>query len=171
MIPRTDNSVRSQPVITEILFGTDKSFRINIVTDKRVKIFKKQNIDKTAPKGAVRFSVTLSDEQKAAKAEVLTKPYNFILGKAGSGKTLLACQIALDLLFKREVNKIVITRPTVATEDNGLCMYNDVPSEDEAKHLGLSSMARPLPLNIQTTFSGGMPWARKMTSSELWRTP
>ena len=28
-------------------------------------------------------------------------------------------QIALDQFFKRQVNKIVITRPTVATEDNG----------------------------------------------------
>ena len=88
-------------------------------TDKIGKYMAKQNIDKSAPKGAVRFSVTLSEEQKAAKAGILNKPYNFVLGKAGSGKTLLACQIALDLLFKREINKIVITRPTVATEDNG----------------------------------------------------
>ena len=40
-------------------------------------------------------------------------------GEKGSGKTLLAVQIALDMLFKRKVNKIVITRPTVSTEDNG----------------------------------------------------
>jgi phosphate starvation-inducible PhoH-like protein len=31
----------------------------------------------------------------------------------------MAVQIALDLFFKREVNKIVITRPTVSNEDNG----------------------------------------------------
>ena len=42
-----------------------------------------------------------------------------MVGKAGSGKTLLACQIALDLFFKREINKIIIPRPTVSTEDNG----------------------------------------------------
>ena len=77
----------------------------------------KQNIDKAAPKGAVRFSVTLSEEQKAAKAEILNKPYNFVLGKAGSGKTLLACQIALDLWFKREINKIVINRKITSLED------------------------------------------------------
>ena len=41
------------------------------------------------------------------------------MGKAGSGKTLLAVQTALDMFFTRQVNKIVITRPTVSNEDNG----------------------------------------------------
>lgn len=79
----------------------------------------KQNIEKAPPKGSVRFSLTLSDEQKAAKAEILKHPFNFIIGKAGSGKTLLAVQVALDMFFKRNCNKIIITRPTVSTEDNG----------------------------------------------------
>ena len=43
----------------------------------------------------------------------------FLTGKAGSGKTLLAVQIALDLFFTRKVDKIIITRPTVSNEDNG----------------------------------------------------
>ena len=80
---------------------------------------KKQNIQKTPPKGNIRFSITLSEEQKAAKQAMLHHPYNFIVGKAGSGKTLLACQVALDIFFKRMINKIIITRPTVSTEDNG----------------------------------------------------
>ena len=46
-------------------------------------------------------------------------PFNFIVGKPGSGKTLLAVQIALDQFFKKQCNKIIITRPTVSTEDNG----------------------------------------------------
>jgi phosphate starvation-inducible protein PhoH len=79
----------------------------------------KQNIEKTPPKGSVKFSITLSEEQKAAKQAILHHPYNFIVGKAGSGKTLLACQVALDMFFKRMINKIIITRPTVSTEDNG----------------------------------------------------
>lgn len=77
------------------------------------------NISKKPPKGNVRFSISLSEEQKAAKSEILKHPFNFIVGKAGSGKTLLAVQIALDMFFKRNVNKIVITRPTVSNEDNG----------------------------------------------------
>ena len=79
----------------------------------------KQNTEKTPPKGSVRFSLSLSEEQKAAKQAILHHPYNFVVGKAGSGKTLLACQIALDMFFKRMINKIIITRPTVSTEDNG----------------------------------------------------
>ncbi len=79
----------------------------------------KQNTEKVPPKGPIKFSITLSEEQKAAKQAILHHPYNFIVGKAGSGKTLLACQIALDMFFKRMINKIIITRPTVSTEDNG----------------------------------------------------
>ena len=78
-----------------------------------------QNSAKKPPKGSVRFSLSLSPEQKAAKQAILHHPYNFIVGKAGSGKTLLACQVALDMFFKRMINKIIITRPTVSTEDNG----------------------------------------------------
>ena len=78
-----------------------------------------ENRKKNPPKSSVKFSITLSEEQKAAKTEILKHPFNFLVGKAGSGKTLLAVQTALDMFFKRQYNKIVITRPTVSTEDNG----------------------------------------------------
>ena len=78
-----------------------------------------ENITKVPPKGKIKFDLTLSEEQKSAKTAILYHPYNFIMGKAGSGKTLLAVQIALDMFFTRQVNKIVITRPTVSNEDNG----------------------------------------------------
>ena len=77
------------------------------------------NMEKTPPKGKIKFDLTLSEEQKEAKSNILFHPYNFIMGKAGSGKTLLAVQVALDMFFTRQVNKIVITRPTVSNEDNG----------------------------------------------------
>ncbi len=78
-----------------------------------------ENINKIPPKGKVRFSITLSEEQKMAKTNILYHPYNFIVGKAGSGKTLLAVQIGLDMFFQRKINQIIITRPTVSNEDNG----------------------------------------------------
>jgi len=78
-----------------------------------------ENRKKKTPKSSVKFSIVLSEEQKAAKTEILKHPFNFLVGKAGSGKTLLAVQTALDMFFKRQYNKIVITRPTVSTEDNG----------------------------------------------------
>lgn len=89
---------------------------------------KKENIEKDPPKGDIKFSISLSEEQKEAKEIIITKPFNFVQGGAGSGKTLLAVQIALDMLFKRKVNKIVITRPTVSTENNGF-----IPGSDKEK--------------------------------------
>lgn len=74
---------------------------------------------KRIPKSNIKFNVTLSEDQKEAKYHILNHPVNFVLGKAGSGKTALAVQIALDKCFKRQVDQIVITRPTVSTEDIG----------------------------------------------------
>jgi phosphate starvation-inducible PhoH-like protein len=68
---------------------------------------------------SVNFDITLSAEQKTAKEGILSHPFSFIMGRAGSGKTLLAAAVALDKLFKKEISKIVIARPTVSTEDNG----------------------------------------------------
>jgi phosphate starvation-inducible PhoH-like protein len=39
-------------------------------------------------------------------------------GPAGTGKTLLACQYAIESLQKNSTNKIIITRPTIAIEEN-----------------------------------------------------
>jgi len=44
----------------------------------------------------------------------------FCLGPAGTGKTLFACNEAMKQLQNREVEKIVITRPIVAVEDEQL---------------------------------------------------
>ena len=40
----------------------------------------KKNNEKDPPKGSIKFSITLSEEQKNAKAEILKHPFNFILG-------------------------------------------------------------------------------------------
>ena len=75
--------------------------------------------EKRRPKNPIKFKINLNDEQKAAKEVVLQTPITLLKGMAGSGKTLLACQIALDMLFKKDTEKIVITRPTVAREEIG----------------------------------------------------
>jgi phosphate starvation-inducible protein PhoH len=74
---------------------------------------------KKALKNPIKFQVQLNEEQKEAKQVVLNNKISVIRGSAGSGKTMLATQIALDLLFQKEVEKIVITRPTVSREDIG----------------------------------------------------
>jgi phosphate starvation-inducible PhoH-like protein len=75
--------------------------------------------EKRKPKGEIKFKLSLNEEQKEAKHIILENPVVLLKGMAGSGKTLLACQIALDMVFKREMEKIIITRPTVAKEDIG----------------------------------------------------
>jgi phosphate starvation-inducible PhoH-like protein len=63
--------------------------------------------------------LALNAEQKATKASILKDTISVLMGRAGSGKTLLATQIALEHLYYREVERIVITRPTVSDEDIG----------------------------------------------------
>lgn len=87
-----------------------------------------ENKSKRQPKGSIKFNITLSEEQKKAKEQMIKHAFSFVVGKAGSGKTLLAVQVALDMFFKRQYNKIIITRPTVATEDNGF-----LPGDEKEK--------------------------------------
>lgn len=71
-------------------------------------------------KNPIKFQVSLNEEQKQAKVIILNNDVTVITGKAGSGKTLVAVQAALDLLFRKDVNKIIVTRPVVtAHEDIG----------------------------------------------------
>lgn len=76
-------------------------------------------IAKRRPKNPIKFNISLNEEQKAAKEIILANPVTVLRGMAGSGKTLVAVQTALDLLFTKQVEKIIITRPTVAKEDIG----------------------------------------------------
>jgi phosphate starvation-inducible PhoH-like protein len=74
---------------------------------------------KNKPKNPIKFNLQLNDEQKEAKALILDNPIVVLKGMAGSGKTLVAVQAALDMLFTKEIEKIIITRPTVSKEDIG----------------------------------------------------
>lgn len=70
-----------------------------------------ENRERRAPKGEIKFQIQLTEEQKAVKRGAYEKDVSIILGKFGSGKTAVAAQIALDLLFKKQISKIYITRP------------------------------------------------------------
>ena len=75
--------------------------------------------EKRKPKNPIKFKIELNQEQKEAKSKILENTVTLLAGSAGSGKTLLACQIALEKLFMKEVEKIIITRPTVSKEEIG----------------------------------------------------
>ena len=85
-------------------------------------------VQKRRPKNPIKFNVQLNDEQKQAKALILESPITVIRGMAGSGKTLVATQVALDMLFTKQVEKIIITRPTVSKEEIGF-----LPGDLQAK--------------------------------------
>ena len=70
-------------------------------------------------KNPIKFKISLNEEQKEAKQKILDNTLTLLAGRAGSGKTLLACQVALDGLIRRHYSKIIITRPTVSKEEIG----------------------------------------------------
>lgn len=67
----------------------------------------------------INYKIQLSEEQKQAKRLILENKITILTGKAGTGKTLLAIAVAIDLLFKEEIEKIYITRPVVTREEIG----------------------------------------------------
>lgn len=85
--------------------------------------------NKRKPKGPIKFTITLTEEQKLAKATILDNTITVLRGSAGSGKSMVAAQVALDLLFRKEVERIVLTRPAVTSgEDIGF-----LPGDKDAK--------------------------------------
>ena len=118
-----------------------------------------ENKSKKPPKGNVKFNITLSDEQKRAKENILKHAFSFVVGKAGSGKTLLAVQVALDMFFKRQYNKIIITRPTVATEDNGF-----LPGDEKEK---LEPWLVPIMSNMRKVYNKPEKIAKMVENEEV----
>jgi phosphate starvation-inducible PhoH-like protein len=85
--------------------------------------------DKRKPKGPIKFNVTLNEEQKRCKETILANKITVIRGQAGSGKSLVAAQAALDLLFRREVEKVILTRPAVTSGEE----IGYLPGDKDAK--------------------------------------
>jgi phosphate starvation-inducible PhoH-like protein len=64
-------------------------------------------------KSDIKYQITLNDEQKEAKRLIIDNQIVVITGRAGCGKSLVSAQTALDFLFKKQFDKIFITRATV----------------------------------------------------------
>jgi phosphate starvation-inducible PhoH-like protein len=64
-------------------------------------------------KNDIKYKVTLNDEQKEAKRLILENQIVVITGRAGCGKSLVSAQCALDFLFKKQVDQILVTRAAV----------------------------------------------------------
>ena len=72
---------------------------------------------KKSLKNPIKFQIQLNEEQKEAKSIIISNTITILTGQAGSGKTLVACQAALDALFNREVEKIIVARPVVTAKE------------------------------------------------------
>jgi phosphate starvation-inducible PhoH-like protein len=74
-------------------------------------------MEKKVIKGDIKFQIPLTEEQKQAKVTILNNVITVLKGPAGSGKSTVAAQVALDLLFKKQIEKVIITRPMVVSSD------------------------------------------------------
>jgi phosphate starvation-inducible PhoH-like protein len=64
-------------------------------------------------KSDIKYKITLNDEQKEAKRLIINNQIVIITGRAGSGKSLVGAQTALDFLFKKQCDKVFVTRATI----------------------------------------------------------
>jgi phosphate starvation-inducible PhoH-like protein len=69
--------------------------------------------EKKVLKGEIKYKVTLNEEQKEAKRLIREHQIVVITGRAGCGKSLVSAITALDFLFKKECEQILVTRAAV----------------------------------------------------------
>jgi len=69
-------------------------------------------------KGEIKYNIQLDDEQKEAKRLMREHQIVLVTGRAGSGKSLVGAQTALDYLNKKEIDQILVTRATVEVGDS-----------------------------------------------------
>jgi phosphate starvation-inducible PhoH-like protein len=64
-------------------------------------------------KSDIKYNVVLNEEQKLAKQLIINNQIVIVTGRAGSGKSLVCAQAALDFLMKKQCNHIYVTRATI----------------------------------------------------------
>lgn len=55
-----------------------------------------------------------TQKQAEYKHEIYTKPYVLATGRAGTGKTYVACRLAARMLQRGEIEKLVLCRPAIS---------------------------------------------------------
>lgn len=98
------------------------------------------NVPKKKTKGEIKkFNVSLTEEQKQVKARILQNDITLLKGRAGSSKSFLACNVALDLLFRNDNNieRIYIARPFVYAENE--MSLGALPGGIEDKLVGITT--------------------------------
>jgi len=85
-------------------------------------------------KGPIRFDIQLTEEQSTAKAIIIqdSSICTILDGSPGTSKSTLSMNVALDLLFKGEVQKIYCTRPPI--ELSQFKNFGALPGDDKQKN-------------------------------------
>lgn len=116
------------------------------------------------PKNPVKFQVQLTEEQKQAKSVIYNNTITVITGEAGCGKTMLASQVALDMLIKGMVKKIILTRAAVnAGEELGF-----LPGDKDEK---LRQYVLPIIENMEDVMVDKKNLERRFTEGEIEISP
>jgi phosphate starvation-inducible PhoH-like protein len=79
----------------------------------------KKNYPKKLPDTFIKPLTACNSTQEYYVQTIKESTVTFCTGPAGTGKTHLATYVALEALLAGEVDKIILTRPLVATEDIG----------------------------------------------------
>lgn len=80
-------------------------------------------------KGEIKYEVSLNEEQKEAKRLIIDNQIVIITGQAGSGKSLVCAQTALDFLMKKQVDKILNTRAAIEVGESLGFLPGDLKSK------------------------------------------
>lgn len=64
-------------------------------------------------KNEIKYEIQLNEEQKEAKRLIRENQIVIITGRAGCGKSLVCAQVSLDFLFKKQCDKVLVTRATI----------------------------------------------------------
>ena len=92
------------------------------LSGKRDKLIDDKNVVEYMPK---------SVKQKEYKKSLYNPNIDLLfgMGPAGTGKTLFACQFAIDSLKNNKINKIIITRPAISIEEDMGFLPGDINSK------------------------------------------
>jgi phosphate starvation-inducible PhoH-like protein len=61
----------------------------------------------------IKYLIQLNEEQKIAKSLIVDNQVVVVTGVAGTGKSLVCAQVALDFLNKKQIEEIYITRAAI----------------------------------------------------------
>lgn len=108
----------NQIIYLLILISSVICFKLNNKNFKSNVFFSKKKYDDLDNNKILYIPKSLNQEKYINSLNDKNVDLLFCLGPAGTGKTLFACNYAIDRLYNNDIKKIMITRPTITIEEN-----------------------------------------------------